>query len=122
MPPDQAECTFAGGKIEAPQRGAANTYAGARQHPWMRGSAAVAHSLPPTPDDLADYLDNFARRVLQDALNEATRSYWLRRAETFDAVGTPTADATARACRARADLAPLEDLDAALWNALRDAS
>lgn len=122
MRPDQAKQGPAGGKIEAPRRGAGTPPPGLDSTPWMRGSAAVADSVPPTPDDLQTYLDNFVGRVLQDALNEATRTYWLRRAETFDAVGTATADASARACRARAEQAPLEDLDAALWASLREAS
>lgn len=50
----------------------------------------------------AEYLANFGRRILQDALAEATAAYWLRRADTFAAVGTPTADLTARTCRAHA--------------------
>lgn len=33
----------------------------------------------------SDYLQHFARRVVADALNEATRAYWLRRAEQFEA-------------------------------------
>lgn len=75
---------------------------------------------------LADELEQTALRLLTDALNEATRAYWLRRAETFEAArprpgefhGRATrADLSARwqrltaiaqACRARAELAPLE--------------
>ncbi len=30
------------------------------------------------------YFDNFARRVIQDALTEAARSYWIKRAEAFE--------------------------------------
>jgi hypothetical protein len=41
-------------------------------------------------------------RLVQEVLEEATASYWDRRAATFDAVGTPTADETALACRRHA--------------------
>lgn len=34
--------------------------------------------------DLVDYVDNFRRRVLQDALTEATAAYWRARAATFE--------------------------------------
>lgn len=34
--------------------------------------------------DLIDHIDSFQRRVLQDALTEATAIYWRRRAETFE--------------------------------------
>lgn len=38
------------------------------------------------PDhQLADYVEHFRQRVLQDALAEATRDYWLRRAADFEA-------------------------------------
>lgn len=77
--------------------------------------------------DLADYIANFQRRVLQDALNEATRSYWLRRAETFEdakprlgefhGAAIPAelsrqwnrAHQTAEACRNRAAMALIQD-------------
>jgi hypothetical protein len=48
-------------------------------------------------------------RVVQDALSEASQTYWLRRAAEFAAVGTAIADETAQACRNKATLAPLED-------------
>ena len=41
------------------------------------------------PGALADEVDHFRRRVLQDALNEATAAFWLRRAADFERVGTP---------------------------------
>jgi hypothetical protein len=86
---------------------------------------------------LNEYLENFARRILQDALNEAVSSYWLRRAESFESAkprlddyhGTATnadlsaqwrrADQTAKACRHRAMLSLYhdefpEDVEAAL--------
>lgn len=34
-----------------------------------------------TPED---YVEHFRARILQDALNEATSSYWIRRAEQFE--------------------------------------
>lgn len=37
------------------------------------------------PDELADYVENFRRRVLQDALSSASAEQWRRRAERFDA-------------------------------------
>jgi len=55
--------------------------------------------------DKADqYLARFHRRVMQDALNEASGAYWERRAATFEAVGTPACDEIAQACRNRATL------------------
>lgn len=47
-------------------------------------------------------LEHFRARVLQDALSQATADYWLNRAETLAAVGTPRCDAMAQACRNRA--------------------
>ncbi len=35
--------------------------------------------------DLAEYVDNFRRRVLADAIQEASAIYWERRAEAFEA-------------------------------------
>lgn len=35
--------------------------------------------------DLAEYVEHFRARVLQDALTEALRSTWLRRADAFEA-------------------------------------
>lgn len=77
---------------------------------------------------LADELEHTAMRLLTDALNEATRAYWLRRAEAFEAARPHPGDfhgratraelsarwqrltAIAQACRARAAVAPLEDV------------
>lgn len=74
-----------------------------------------------------EYLEHFAYRILQDALNEATASYWERRAETFEwvkpAIGEfhgrngrdqlseqwRRADRTAQMCRHRASLAREQD-------------
>lgn len=41
-------------------------------------TARMTAALPPS------YLQNFRRRVIQDAFNEATASYWRRRAATFE--------------------------------------
>lgn len=49
-------------------------------------------------DELEEYVEHFRRRVLQDALAEATAAYWRRRAMAFAQVGTPAADEIARAC------------------------
>lgn len=65
----------------------------------------------PHPALIEDYLEQFGKRLLQDALNEATSRYWLRRAEQFDAVGTANCDEIAKACRNRARLA----WDGDLW-------
>lgn len=35
--------------------------------------------------DTSPYLSHFQKRVMQDALAEATQAYWLRRAGQFDA-------------------------------------
>jgi len=96
---------------------------------------------------LADCLDHFRARVLQDALNEATASYWLRRAEAFEnartrpgerpaeppgaPVGSEAARArdeglaaTAQACRNRAafiEMYPGEP-EAIVWAALSEAT
>lgn len=61
------------------------------------------------PLALADYVDHFRARVLQDAIAEATASYWLRRAATFDAVGTQSCESIAQACRNAASLALVQD-------------
>jgi len=75
---------------------------------------------------LGIYLDNFVRRMLQDALAQATRDYWLRRAADFEAakpfeppggIRDPEAareqwrrcHAAATACRNAAELAPMQD-------------
>ena len=54
---------------------------------------------------LVEDAEHFRRRVLEDALNEACSTYWLRRADDFNVVGTPEADEIAEACRHRAELA-----------------
>src|SRR4051812_35810244 len=58
---------------------------------------------------LADHVDHFRARVLQDAIAEATSSYWNRRARQFAAVGTPACDEIAQACHCAAALALIQD-------------
>jgi hypothetical protein len=67
--------------------------------------------------DLEDYVANFRRRVLQDALNEATAAYWRQRAAQFEAVGNARCDEIAVACRNRAAIAlgAEEDTPSSLW-------
>lgn len=56
---------------------------------------------------LSDELERFSRRLLYDCLLEQSRAYWIRRAEAFDAVGTPACDEIAQACRNRAEVSRL---------------
>lgn len=74
--------------------------------------------------DLAEYVDHFRERVLQDALNEATASYWARRSATFDRVGNERCDEVARACRARASVSLLQGdyTEVELLDVLREVS
>lgn len=75
---------------------------------------------------LAEYLDHFTKRMLQDALAEATAAFWLRRAEDFEAAkpiappeGFRDPEAarerwrrcheTAKACRAAAEVVAAQD-------------
>lgn len=60
-------------------------------------------------DALGEYVEHFGRRVLQDALAEATASYWNRRARAFAAVGTEKCDRIAEACRNAAAVALIAD-------------
>ena len=60
--------------------------------------------------DLAGYVDHVRARVLQDALTEAMRSYWLRRADSFASVGTRRCDAIALACRRHAEIVQFQDV------------
>ncbi len=71
--------------------------------------------------DPAAHVENFTRRVMQDALAEATAAYWLRRADTFAAVGTPRCDEIALACRRRATLGLGADDHALIWELLVEA-
>lgn len=81
-----------------------------------------------SPHSLAETLDHFVLRLLTDTLNEQTSRYYLKRAEDFENAKprpgefhgnrTPEQlreqwrrlDEIARACRARAEVAPLEDI------------
>ena len=49
-----------------------------------------------------DYIDQFGRRLIQDAMTQATAAHWRRRAAEFAAVGNERCDEIARACTARA--------------------
>jgi hypothetical protein len=72
--------------------------------------------------ELAEYVEHFRARVLQDALNEATASHWRRRAATFAAVGNARCDEIAQACRNAAIVALMHDgIDADVWAALAEA-
>jgi hypothetical protein len=74
---------------------------------------------------LVEHVDHFQRRVMEDAINEASAIYWSKRAETFEAARPRPGDFTGRAshvdlaardrelsevataCRNRAQLAPI---------------
>ena len=55
--------------------------------------------------------ENFARRMIQDAMAEQLRSYWPRRADSFASVGTPRCDAIALACCRHAEIVQFQDTD-----------
>ena len=83
-------------------------------------------------------LNNFVYRLVRDAMNEATRAHWLRRASQFETAkphagdfrGTSTParidertrrlDEKALACRRRATLCELNEFEKALVFALID--
>lgn len=85
-------------------------------------------------------VDHFTRRLLADCLGEATRGYWLRRAAAFEDARPRPSDyngratleelrrrwreltAIANACRARAEVAPLDDVAAEVDVVWREAS
>lgn len=72
---------------------------------------------------LSEYVEHFRHRVLQDALNEATSSYWLRRADQFAAVGNARCDEIAQACRNRAAVALMDDaISTEVVTALREVA
>lgn len=96
-----------------------------------------------TAEPARDYLEQFAARVLRDALNEATPAYWTRRAAQLEAArpvqgefhGQATREQLserwqrltqdARACRSRAAFAalyPPTTIDPIVWQALREAA
>lgn len=93
------------------------------------------------PAGLDGAVDQFTRRLLIDCLNDATRTYWLRRAEIFEAArprpdefhGASSRDtlrqqwyrltATAAACRARAKLCgDVDHAEVEVAEVLREAS
>jgi S-adenosylmethionine:tRNA-ribosyltransferase-isomerase (queuine synthetase) len=53
--------------------------------------------------------DHFMHRMLEQVMSEETRAFWIRRAQTFDAVGTTACREIAQACRNRAAMAEYED-------------
>jgi hypothetical protein len=90
-------------------------------------------------EDLQQYVDRFRARVLQDALTEATGTYWHRRATALETAHSRPGDyqgqasperirardarlrAAARACRRRASLAVLHNApEPGEWSALQD--
>jgi hypothetical protein len=95
-----------------------------------------------TTENAQPFVEHFRARVLQDALNEATASYWLRRARQFEAA-RPEPDEfhgeatrlqlrakwyelteAAEACRHRAavSLVVQDEIAPEVWAALREAS
>lgn len=70
---------------------------------------------------LQAYVENFQRRVMQDALAQATAAYWDRRAAEFRAVGTPTADATALTCEHHAQFVRDNGIDEEMRTLVRTA-
>jgi len=96
--------------------------------------------MTPTLTDVSEYVTRFRARVLQDALNEATAAYWLRRAEAFENArtrpGSPPEDgstpgavddrrraATAQACRNKATFLRMypSEVEPIVWAALAEA-
>lgn len=75
---------------------------------------------PEQPDQLRAYLLHFRRRVLNDALLEATSFYWNRRADTFAAVGNARCDEIAQACRNHATFVTVYGPDAAAQAVIDD--
>ncbi len=53
-------------------------------------------------DDLELMLAQAARRCVQQVFTEALPAVWLRRAEQFEAVGSTSADESAKTCRRHA--------------------
>lgn len=87
-----------------------------------------------------DHFEQFERRLLQDALTSATQSYWIRRAQAFedakprsdDYPGRATQDdlrdqwrrldGMAKACRARAECVPFDDVTSEVEGVLGEAA
>jgi hypothetical protein len=108
-----------------------------RGHPGERAASNVNNG---DTLSLRETTDHFLHRLLTDCLNEATRRWWLKRAAQFEAARPKTADfhgradreqlreqwlrltRIAQACRARADVSPLEDIDPDVINVLSEAS
>lgn len=69
--------------------------------------------------ELVDTIDHFQKRVVQEAIREATADHWLRKAEEWDRVPDPDSDteiarrarSTARACREKAEILRRYGLD-----------
>lgn len=85
--------------------------------------------------------DHLVGRILQDAMTDATRSWWLRRAEQLEAArhrpgvdwpGHASEDAlrrrwrdlteTAQACRARAEIGAAEDVPELIADVLAEVA
>jgi hypothetical protein len=56
------------------------------------------------PIRIDEYLETFVTGVIREAMNAASADQWRRRAEQFEAVGTPRCDQIAEACRNHAAL------------------
>lgn len=67
----------------------------------------------PDPTLIRDHVAHFTYRVLLDSLASATATYWEKRADQFEAVGTPECDQIATACRNAAAIALLPNNEAA---------
>lgn len=65
-------------------------------------------------------IDRFLHDVLLDVLLSGERRYWLKRAEDFAKVGTPACDEIARACRARAEVSPVDHIREDIAAVLRE--
>lgn len=69
---------------------------------------------------LIEHVEHFQRRVLADALQEATVAYWRRRAAVFERVGTPACDEIAKACLSKARFVQMTGLDAEMHAVIAD--
>ena len=96
-----------------------------RSRPGERAAPTVFNSDTPILRQTIGNLGHFQHRVVQDALTEAMRTYWIRRAEAFEKArplpdefhGAATKDqlqakwheltAIAAACRGRAYVSPM---------------
>lgn len=56
------------------------------------------------PFAVGDYMEQFVKRMLEDAMANASAARWRRRADQFAAVGTAQCDEIALACRNHASL------------------